>query len=87
MLSMTAMMSRWVTMCGNFDPRVEAHHFDQQARSRAAVDSAPPRFLLTRTRDRRAFYASCQRTNHSSQRTPPTATLAGNSTACRSGPV
>ena len=26
-------------------------------------------------------YASCQRANHSSQRTPPTATLAGNSTA------
>ena len=48
------------------------------------VDSAPPRFLLTLTRDCQAFLASCQRTNHSSQRTPPTATLAGGSTV-RSG--
>ena len=29
MLSMTAMMSRWVTVCGNLDPRTGAHHFDQ----------------------------------------------------------
>jgi hypothetical protein len=27
--STTAMMSRWVTICGNIEPSDGAHHFDQ----------------------------------------------------------
>ena len=27
--SITAVMSRWVTMCGNIEPSGGAHHFDQ----------------------------------------------------------
>ena len=45
--SITPPRSRSVTTCGNIGPMVGAHHFDQHARSRAAVDSAPPRFLFT----------------------------------------
>ena len=29
MASITPVMSRWVTMCGSFDPSTGAHHFDQ----------------------------------------------------------
>ncbi len=39
--------------------------------------AASPRLLLTRTRERRAFLASCHRPNHSLQRTPPSERLTG----------
>ena len=84
----TSAMSLDSSVCGSRSPIDGDHQVRHCARSRALVDAAPPRLPPTLTTDRRASFAACQRSNHSSQRTPLTATLtstSGGSSETRSG--
>src|SRR5580692_10011982 len=51
MASLSDVMNRCVTMCGNIEPIAAAHYFDQCVRSLPSVDSAPLRLVLIRIRD------------------------------------
>jgi len=79
MVRSTPAMSSMVRVWGSRSPMAGDHHLLHWARSRARVDSEPPRAPPTRTLERRADLASCQRTNHSSHRTPSTSTPIGTS--------